>query len=137
MATAFILSETTVQGADVLAQARAEIKKLVPLGVRIPKMEVKGDWVMNGFDFSFEDWQPAFLPLGNKYVRAGERKAQVEPTETSELRIFFVVAGEALQRRTTRFRRLICSQRQSRKRRRTTTRRKRTTTTTSDVREVR
>jgi len=97
MSESTIIDTTTVTGERVLFEARANIKKLKALNVRVPKMQVKGGWKMNGFDFDFEDWQEAFPPLGNKYIKAGEKKAAVEPTETSELQIFFVFSGESLR----------------------------------------
>lgn len=91
-----IMDAISLEGANVLAEARLEIKKLKVLGVKVPKMRVRGGWKMQGFDFDFEDWQEAYPPLGNKYLKAGERKAYVEATETSELEVFFVFTGEAI-----------------------------------------
>lgn len=91
-----ILASTEIKGEEVLPQARAAVREFQALGVKVPKMEIKGDWKMNGFDFSFDEWVDAYPPLGNKYLKAGERKAQVEPTADSEMRIFFVFSGEGI-----------------------------------------
>lgn len=94
--TVVIMDSTTVRGAGLLGEARAAIRKLKPLNVRIPAMRIRGDWKMAGFDFSFEDWEDAFPPLGSLYLKAGEKRAFVQPTEDSELEIFFVFDGEEL-----------------------------------------
>lgn len=96
MATVLLKSSTVVEGVDLLSEARAAIRKLRPLGARVPAMRVKGDWLMNGFEFSFEDWEDAFPPLGNLYLKAGSKKAFVQPTENATLEIFFVISGEEM-----------------------------------------
>lgn len=92
-----ILDSVEFEGEDVLFTARAEVKKFKMLNCKVPQMQVRGTWLMNGFTFDFgEEWYDAYPPLGNKYVKAGPKKAQVEPTSESEMRIYFVHTGESI-----------------------------------------
>lgn len=96
MANVHVLDFAEVEGEKLLGEARAEVRKFQKLGCKVPKMEIKGGWIMNGFDFDFDEWVDAYPPLGNRYVEAGPRRAKVAPTETSECRIYFVHSGEGI-----------------------------------------
>ena len=96
MSEVVIMDSIVVTGEDILGEARAAIRKLKPMNVRIPAMRIRGGWTMNGFDFNFEKWEAAFPPLGSLYLKAGAKKAFVGPTETAELEIFFVFSGSEL-----------------------------------------
>lgn len=96
MANVNILDSVAIDGEDVLFKARAAVKRFKGLGSKVPKMEIRGGWLMNGFSFDFDEYEDAFPPLGSKYIKAGPKAAQVEPTETSEMRIYFVHSGEGI-----------------------------------------
>jgi hypothetical protein len=91
-----VLNQKTVRGASVLVEGRALLRQYVAQGLRVPKVTITGEWLMNGFSFDFEKDEDAYLPFGNKYVSAGPKKAKVEPTEGSVLTIYTVAEGETL-----------------------------------------
>lgn len=96
MAQVNILDSVRVSGEEALSLARAEVRKFKLLKCKVPVMRVRGDWTMAGFDFSFDEWVDAFPPIGNMYIKAGPKKAQVAPTATSEIEVFFVHTGEGI-----------------------------------------
>lgn len=98
---ALVLNSKTVTGADVLSEGRSLLRQYKAQGLRVPRITVEGPWVMNGFDFDFDEPQEAYLPFGNKYVAAGPKRAKVEPTEDSVLTIYTVAEGESLNGNST------------------------------------
>ena len=94
-----IMDKVDLVGADVLAQARAQMKKFNALNVSVPKIEVKGEWMLEGLTFPLEDWCNAFPPLGHRFINvntSGDRKPKMEATEGSFMRLYFVFSGTEL-----------------------------------------
>lgn len=93
---ALVLNSKRIEGAGVLAEGRALLRQYAAQGLRVPRITIEGGWLMSGFEFNFEQPEDAYLPFGNKYVAAGERRAKVEPTEDAVLTIYTVAEGETL-----------------------------------------